>query len=114
MRNLLKRLEEAANPKNTLLDRMTRKGGDVSDLEVIRDADLSDSEKKFIARLPHFSQQDVWGRADKSYAFALSKKFKREDLPSWFIIDLPGSFYHSYLIDTEGYNYARYAAKLEK
>jgi hypothetical protein len=112
MRGLLRNLEEAKiDARESLYDRMARKPQMLLDAHMLYDEDLSDEEKNFISKLPHFTAQELWG--EKTSEGRIGGKFVMTPVPKWFVIELRQvrSFV---LVDTEGYDYVRYGVRLER
>ena len=107
MRGLLQKLEEAVNVKDSLADRMERKESKPKYLPVLQ---LSPEEKAFVSKLPKMSQSDLWPSTEGKPLPSLLTRFGVKDVPSWFVLDIGHS---KILVSTEGYDYCRYAAKLE-
>ena len=117
MRGLLRNLEEAkADVQNGLYAKMAGKPFSMQDIHTLYDSNLTDEEKKFIRKLGRFTAPDLWDNGwDEDQ---LGKKFTRQNMPQWFVLELEvrgmRKVRASVLVDTEDYDYIRYAARLER
>jgi len=117
MRGLLRTLEEAkSDVQNGLYIKMASKPFSMDDIHTLYDANLTDEEKKFIRKLVRFTAQDLWG--DGGGESQIGEKFSKQNMPQWFVLELDvrelRKVRASVLVDTEDYDYIRYAARLEK
>ena len=62
-----------------------------------------------IGKLPVFFDSGVYGKEIKVTDAPAHLKFKDKKLPQWFILKTK---FGQFVVDTEGYDYARYVVKL--
>jgi hypothetical protein len=117
MRGLLRNLEEANDRERILaglMDRMASKEPDADQLPTLR---LFPEEQRVVAKLPKFDQMDLWPSAraealpNRRSIAGFLRKFSPDagKIPTWFVLRLDR---HTVLVDTEGYDYCRYAGRL--
>jgi hypothetical protein len=112
MRGLLRTLEEAKfDFREGLIEKMTRKPSKLLDAGMIYNEDLTDEEQRFIGKLPTFTAQEVWG--EQTSEGRIGEKFAKADVPQWFVIELR-QVRSLVLVNTEGYDYVRFGARLER
>ena len=102
-------VNKTAQPERTLYSRLARKP---AYWEEIRDLIPRGDEVEFVAKLPRYDQDDLFGPEWEAplQSFSGIAGEAGGGPPQWFVVrKSDGS---EYLVDTEGYDYCRYIGRL--